>query len=243
MGDIMEKQVFVPGQCVKTPEGGSEFLHGQMVDTEDGPMFLHGDIMVNNKNQVQFLPGQLVYNEEREREEFVPGILGEANGSTEFIEGRFIMKNGDVLFVPGKTTVFVDGVGNRFDAAKDKQNVTLQKSPSGAMLIDNNNLSMIFKKYRASPGVMVKTKNGTKFYPDGKLPDDLEGAEILEGRMEYNKDGPHFVSGMVMEINGVKTFIPGKKIVDDSGEEVFVPGKGGLIKIRDFFIFTFTKIF
>ena len=43
--------------------------------------------------------------------------------------------------------------------------------------------------------------------------------------MEYNKDGPHFVSGMVMEINGVKTFIPGKKIVDDSGEEVFVPGK------------------
>ena len=224
MGEIMEKQVFVPGQTV-TSEGGNVFLHGQMVETSEGSVFLHGDVMVNNKNQVQFLPGQLVYNEEREREEFVPGILGEANGSTEFIEGRFIIKNGDVLFVPGKTTVFVDGVGNRFDAAKDKQNVTLQKSPSGAMLIDNNNLSMIFKKYRASPGVMVKTKNGTKFYPDGKVPDDLEGAEILEGRMEYTKDGPQFVSGMVMEINGVKTFIPGKKIVDDSGEEVFVPGK------------------
>ena len=242
MGEIMEKQVFVPGQTV-AGEGGKIFLHGQMVETSDGSVFLHGDVMVNNKNQVQFLPGQLVYNEEREREEFAPGILGEANGSTEFIEGRFITKNGDVLFVPGKTTVFVDGVGNRFDAAKDKQNATLQKSPSGAMLIDSKNLSMIFKKYRASPGVMVKTKNGTKFYPDGKVPDDLEGAEILEGRMEYNKDGPHFVSGMVMEINGVKTFIPGKKIVDDSGEEVFVPGKEGLTKKKIFMRHEKNKIY
>ena len=57
------------------------------------------------------------------------------------------------------------------------------------------------------------------------MPEDLEGAEVTEGRMEYNKDGPHFVPGRVMEINGVKTFIPGKAVVDDSGEEVFVPGK------------------
>merc|ERR1719308_809387 len=72
---------------------------------------------------------------------------------------------------------------------------------------------------------MVKTKNGSKFYPDGKVPEDIEGAEVIEGRMEYNKDGPHFVPGKVMEINCVKTFIPGKIVIDDSGEEVFVPGK------------------
>ena len=48
-----------------------------MVDTADGPIFLHGDVMVNNKNQVQFLPGQLVYNEERDKEEFIPGITAE----------------------------------------------------------------------------------------------------------------------------------------------------------------------
>ena len=225
MGEIMEKQVFVPGQTVKNPDGENIFLHGQMVDTGDGPVFLHGDIMVNNKNQVQFLPGQLVFNEEREKFEFIPGTLGEANGVTEFIEGRFIKKGEDVLFVPGKTTVFVDGVANRFDTASNEQHVTLQKSPSSAMLIDCNNMSMIFKKYRASPGVMVKTKNGTKFFPDGKIPDDLEGAEIIDGRMEYNKDGPVFVPGKVMEINGVKTFIPGKVMLDESGEEIFVPGK------------------
>ena len=56
------------------------------------------------------------------------------------------------------------------------------------MLVDTGNMSMIFKKYRPCPGVMVKTKNGSKFYPDGKVPEDLEGAEVLEGRMEYGKD-------------------------------------------------------
>ena len=103
--------------------------------------------------------------------------------------------------------------------------MALQKSPSNAMLVDTSNMSMIFKKYRPSPGVMVKTKNGSKFYPDGKVPADLEGAEVAEGRMEYGKDGPHFVGGKVMEIGGVKTFIPGQMVVDDTGEEVFVPGK------------------
>ena len=67
----------MPGQSVITPDERKVFLRGQMLDTADGPMFLHGDVMVNNKNQVQFLPGQLVYNEERDKEEFIPGITGE----------------------------------------------------------------------------------------------------------------------------------------------------------------------
>lgn len=67
----------MPGQSVLTPDERKVFLRGQMLDTADGPMFLHGDVMVNNKNQVQFLPGQLVYNEERDKEEFIPGISGE----------------------------------------------------------------------------------------------------------------------------------------------------------------------
>jgi len=225
MGEIMEKQVFVPGQTVTTPDEKKVFIHGQMVDTADGPMYLYGDVMVNNKNQVQFMPGQLIFNEERDKDEFIPGMITESAQGAEFMEGRLVKKGDDALFVPGKTTVFIDGVGNRFDKASDKKNIALQKCPSNPMLVDCNNMSMIFKKYRASPGVMVKTKNGSKFYPDGKVPDDIEGAEVIEGRMEYNKDGPHFVPGKVMEINGVKTFIPGKIVVDDSGEEVFVPGK------------------
>ena len=119
----------MPGQSVITPDESKVFLRGQMLDTADGPMFLHGDVMVNNKNQVQFLPGQLVYNEERDKEEFIPGITGEtATGAdnlyagqifkslfpgTEFLEGRLIKKGEEALFVPGKTTVFIDGTANR----------------------------------------------------------------------------------------------------------------------------------
>lgn len=104
-----------------------------MVDSAEGPIFLHGDVMVNNKNQVQFLPGQLVRNEERDKEEFIPGITaetptGEGNHprgqasysvtypGTEFMEGRLIKKGDDAFFVPGKTTVFIDGTANRLNS-------------------------------------------------------------------------------------------------------------------------------
>ena len=119
----------MPGQSVITPDERKVFLRGQMLDTADGPMFLHGDVMVNNKNQVQFLPGQLVYNEERDKEEFIPGITGETTtgaekpharqilksllSGTEFLEGRLIKKGEEAVFVPGKTTVFIDGTANR----------------------------------------------------------------------------------------------------------------------------------
>ena len=225
MGEIMEKQVFVPGQTVEV-DGQKVFLHGQMVETKDGPMYLNGDVIVNAKNQVQFLPGQLVNNAERDKEEFIPGIVGETPTGTEFIEGKFIKRGEVAVFVPGKTSVFIDGVSNRFDKVNDAKGMSLQKSPSAAMLIDPHNLSMIFKKYRPAPGVLVKNKDGsTKFYPEGKVPEDLEGAEVLIGRMEYTKDGPKFVPGKVMEINGVKTFIPGKVVTDEDGLEVFIPGK------------------
>ena len=105
--------MFVPGQTVTAADETKEFLRGQMVDTADGPIFLHGDVMVNNKNQVQFLPGELVFNEERDKEEFIPGIIAETPSGTEFMEGRLVKKGEDAIFVPGKTTVFIDGTANR----------------------------------------------------------------------------------------------------------------------------------
>ena len=52
------------------------------------------------------------------------------------------------------------------------------------------------------------------------------GAEQITGRMECTENGPQFVAGKVMEIHGIRTFIPGKMIRDESsGEMVFVPGK------------------
>jgi hypothetical protein len=43
--------------------------------------------------------------------------------------------------------------------------------------------------------------------------------------MECFEDGPKFVPGKIMEIHGVKTFIPGKFLKDLAGNDVFVPGK------------------
>ena len=75
-----------------TPDERKVFLRGQMIDTADGPMFLHGDVMVNNKNQVQFLPGQLVYNEERDKEEFIPGITGETASGDNLLRSKFSIR-------------------------------------------------------------------------------------------------------------------------------------------------------
>ena len=108
-------------------------------------MFFHRDIMVNNKNQVQFLPGQLVYNEERDKMEIVPGMIGEADtGDAEFIEGRFMKKGGGNNVCSWQDNSSVDWVANRFETANNKQYVALQKSPF--------NTSTIFKKHKASPG-------------------------------------------------------------------------------------------
>ena len=77
---------------------------------------------------------------------------------------------------------------------------------------------------------MVIAANGQEeFYPDGvAIPQEIldAGAEVISGRMECSENGPQFVPGKVMEIHGIRTFIPGKMIRDEaSGELVFVPGK------------------
>ena len=75
------------------------------------------------------------------------------------------------------------------------------------------------------------TPNGDEFFPEGAVipPELIEksgGAELVSGRMECTENGPQFVPGKVMEIHGIRTFIPGKMIKDEvTGENVFVPGK------------------
>ena len=54
--------------------------------------------------------------------------------------------------------------------------------------------------------------------------DEIE--EITVGRMEFAEDGPPtFTPGLSMELNGAKTFIPGKMVKNADGTETFVPGK------------------
>ena len=77
---------------------------------------------------------------------------------------------------------------------------------------------------------MVVTPNGEEFFPEGAvIPSELiesGTAELVSGRMECTENGPQFVPGKVMEIHGIRTFIPGKMIKDEAtGELVFVPGK------------------
>ena len=52
-----------------------------------------------------------------------------------------------------------------------------------------------------------------------------DNLERVQGRMECGAEGPKFVPGKIMVINGCKTFIPGKTFPDGEGGEVFVPGK------------------
>jgi len=69
------------------------------------------------------------------------------------------------------------------------------------------------------------TPDGPKFFLESDIPKEFISCERIPGRLECSEDGPKFVAGKVMEINGIKTFIPGKMLKDSQGREIFVPGK------------------
>ena len=157
--------------------------------------------------------------------------MGKNNPSV-FVEGKlFNSKDAETLFVPGETKVINDGKDNRFEKCKNTSDIRQCRSPSPPpMAIDGEGLALVFKKIKPKNGTMVITANGQEeFYPDGvAIPQELldAGAEVISGRMECSENGPQFVPGKVMEIHGIRTFIPGKMIRDEaSGELVFVPGK------------------
>jgi hypothetical protein len=66
-----------------------------------------------------------------------------------------------------------------------------------------------------------------RFYEEGEpLPSEDDIEDITVGRMESCGDAPPtFTAGISMELNGVKTFIPGKLLRNEDGTETFVPGK------------------
>ena len=73
-----------------------------------------------------------------------------------------------------------------------------------------------------------KGDEAATFFAEGEadlIPmDEIE--EITAGRMEFAEDGPPtFTPGLSMELNGAKTFIPGKMMENADGTETFVPGK------------------
>jgi hypothetical protein len=82
--------------------------------------------------------------------------------------------------------------------------------PATCEAINEAALSVVFKKAKAKTGVTVMTADGPKFFPENDIPEHLRGCETVPGRLECFEDGPKFVPGKVMEIHGVKTFIPGK---------------------------------
>jgi hypothetical protein len=222
MGTVEGREVFVPGQRVD-----GTFRPGQMIERS---VYVYGEIILNTKGQVQFLPG--IYSSE-EDEEFVPGIICETSGSKEtvFVEGRlYNNKESETLLVPGQTTAISGGTDNRFEKAKNNKELRTRKSLSPPPLaIDGEALSLVYKRIKPKNGTMLMTQNGVKFFPDGsKIPQELldSGAEVITGRMECTENGPQFVPGKVMEIHGIRTFIPGRMIKDEeSGHNVFVPGK------------------
>ncbi len=99
--------------------------------------------------------------------------------------------------------------------ARDKVSELRNVSPEPAPNLDGGALSVVHKKTRPRNGVLVTLADGsTAFHPEGvSVPDPSAlppGASFLPGRMECGPDGQTFVPGMSMELNGVKSFIPGK---------------------------------
>ena len=220
VGNDSSRQTFVPGQRL---ENGI-YCPGQMIG---GGIFLCGEIIFTVKGQPQFLPG--VYSQDTL--EFCPGLIcTNAKKESLFIEGKLLNvkdKSTETLFVPGKTIHQGDN-DNRFEKCANVNEVRLTKSPSPPPLaVETEGLALIHKKIKPKNGTMVVWDNGSQFYAEGsEIPQDLPGADFISGRMECTENGPLFVAGKVMEIHGIRTFIPGKMIMDEERRQlVFVPGK------------------
>ena len=197
-------KVFVPGQNVDVSDDKTEFQAGQMVM---GPkkqlIFLRGEVMINSKSQVQFVPGIQAEGN------FVPGLVQEKDG-VGFVEGKLHKIKDTSIFIPGSTSVFGEN-NNRFVKANNDGELSTHDYPEPGLTIDGTTLSTVFKKAKPKNGFTIRLKDGTtQFFADGKIPEELQGQEMVPGRMECDVDGPKFVPGKVMVINGIKTFIPGK---------------------------------
>lgn len=240
-GTTLDDCIFIPGQSAEV-DGKRTFLPGQVVNGK----FVPGQMMKLDGNQAVFVPGQIVITEDG-RSEFVCGIFEEGGKFTPgmtldsldgpvFVMGRLCSQEGKTMFIPGKITNSGDPVAlakgqARFEKAKDVSEIAMKSSDlseSSSLVVDGNSLTLAFKKMRPQKGAMVQTKRGPKFIPEGEdLPADrLEGRQsITTGRLECGEEGQVFIPGRSMELNGIKTFIPGKMIQNEDGSETFVPGK------------------
>ncbi|TRY61200.1 hypothetical protein TCAL_03203 [Tigriopus californicus] len=240
-GTTLDDCIFIPGQSAEI-DGQRSFLPGQVINGE----FVPGQMMRLDGNQAVFVPGQTVISEEG-RNEFVCGIFEEGGKFTPgmtldsldgpvFVMGRLCSQEGKTMFVPGKITNSGDPIASakgqaRFEKAKDVSDIVMKSSSpteSSSLVVDGNSLSLAFKKMRPQKGAMVQTKRGPQFIPeDGELPEDrLPGKNsITTGRLECGEEGQVFIPGKSMQLNGIKTFIPGKMVPNEDGTETFVPGK------------------
>ena len=208
MGNLLEDdkgKLFVPGQTITISDENTEFQAGQMIlGTKKQLVFLRGEVMVNAKSQVQFVPGIQAEGN------FVPGLISDGKDGVGFVEGKLHSIKSTSIFIPGTTSIFSEN-SNRFVKANNDGELSTHDTPETGIIIDGGTMSTVFKKVKPKNGVTVRLKDGTtQFFPDGKVPDDLQGCEMVPGRMECDVDGPKFVPGKVMVINGIKTFIPGK---------------------------------
>ncbi len=246
-----EPLTFIPGRFCSSADGG-EFVPGQLIHNE----FVPGQTIDLGDEQKVFLPGAVVDGtfvpgvfDESDGDAFTAGVVLDSVDGLMFVGGRLIEdESGSVVVVPGKV---MEG-STKFVPCRGPGDMSLRKSPEPGDCLDGQSLSMAFKKARPKNGIMVKTKDGTsrkvtlwcisfimqmiilieyassRFYPDGELlPDVLANCcEAIPGRLECGEHGPTFVPGKSMELNGVRSFIPGKVVRDpDTGLESFVPGK------------------
>ncbi len=160
-------------------------------------------------------------------DKFVAGVIIDTMDGPLFIEGRLIRDGEkDTIFAPGHT----DQDGS-FHPAAGPTGMSMRRTPEPGDSVDGANLAIsINKKTKPKNGRMVKPKDGSgpgRFYADGEEipPEVLAVSEVIPGRMEWGENGPAFVPGTSMELNGIRSFIPGKVIMNADGSQSFVPGK------------------
>ena len=215
-GEIVGDE-FVPGIYVVDPDTGeSSFVPGMHIETDDGTVFVEGRMVTKGKRKKRKVKkegeeGVMVEEDEEEEEDFEP------------------------MFVPGRTSE--DG---KFTAAQGPTDMATRETDEDMADARLDGLSSVPRQPRKKAkkasdasskprnGIMVTWADGSsEFVADGCEGGcgDLDGAaEIVPGRMEA--DGSGFVPGLSMELNGVRSFIPGRIVKDPKdGTETFVPGK------------------
>ncbi|XP_073994369.1 uncharacterized protein [Rhodnius prolixus] len=220
----IENVKFICGMKISVPNGGEQFIQGQIVKFEEELSFLPGLSEVIN-GELLFKPAEnlqeLKYEDtnietcyQKKEELYADGVYGQIVQSIQGIEffpgeinclpkgkvvrGKLIRRSNDVKFVPG---LMIDG-----------------SFVPGQVIINKEGEHFI-------PGQIIETKEGPKFIP-GQIISTKNGVmKFIPGQTVKTANGQKFIPGQIIETKIGPTFIPGQIITMEDSTTKFIPGE------------------